>query len=146
MSAVRKVAEGRTTANVIVFGVPEEQEEIVDNKVRLLLESLEEKHHTTECCKIGQSKPGMVKSSNSVYHILRKAKQLKDTEGYKRVFITPDKTVEEQISRQKLVKELKEKRAADLNKHYIIRKGEVVFLILTYLLIVFWYPVSLYSR
>ena len=69
-----------------------------------------------------------VQSSDSVYQILRKAKQLRDTEGYERVFISPDRTVEERISRQKLVNELKEKRAADPNKHYIIRKGEVVFL------------------
>ena len=69
-----------------------------------------------------------VKSSESVYQILREAKQLKEIEGYKRVFISPDRTVEERISRQKLVNELKEKRAADPNKHYIIRKGEVICL------------------
>ena len=54
--------------------------------------------------------------------------QLKDTEGNKRVFISPDRTVEERISRQELVNELKEKRAADPNKHYFIRKGEVMLL------------------
>ena len=136
VSAVRKVAEREDRSkNVIVFGVPEEQEETVDNKVKLLLEKLEEKPHTANCCRIGQSKPGIsrpirfkVQSSDSVYQILRKAKQLRDTEGYERVFISPDRTVEERISRQKLVNELKEKRAADPNKHYIIRKGEVVFL------------------
>ena len=135
VSAVRKVAEREDRSkNVIVFGVPEEQEENVDNKVKLLLEKLEEKPHTANCCRIGQSKPGIsrpirfkVQSSDSVYQILRKAKQLRDTEGYERVFISPDRTVEERISRQKLVNELKEKRAAEPNKHYIIRKGEVVF-------------------
>ena len=45
-----------------------------------------------------------------------------------RVFVSPDRTLEERICRQKLVNELKEKRSADPNKHYIIRKGEVVFL------------------
>ena len=101
-SAVRKVAEGEDRSkNVIVFGVPEEQEEVVDNKVKLLLEKLEEKPHTTECCRIGQSKPGLprpirfkVKSLDSVHQILRKAKRLKDIEDYERVFISPDRTVE----------------------------------------------------
>ena len=51
-----------------------------------------------------------VKSSDSVYPILRKAKQLKDTEGYEKVFITPDRTVEERISRQNLANELKKRR------------------------------------
>lgn len=53
---------------------------------------------------------------------------LKDAEGFERVFISPDRTVEERISRQKLVNELKEKRAADPNKHFIIRKGEIMLL------------------
>ena len=59
--------------------------------------------------------------------MLTKAKQLKETLGYKIVFISRDRTIEEQISRQKLVKELKEKRASGLNKHYIVRKGKVIF-------------------
>ena len=135
-SAVRKVAEGEDRSkNVIVFGLPEEQDESVDTKVSLLLEKLEEKPQTADCCRIGRSKPGMsrpirfkVKNSESVYQILRKAKQLKEIEGYKSVFISPDRTVEERISRQKLVNELKNKRAADPNKHFIIRKGEVICL------------------
>ena len=120
---------------MIVFGVPEEQEEIVDNKVMLLLEKSEEKPHTRECCRIGQSKAGIprpmrskVGSSDSVYQIPRKAKRLSDTEGYERVFISPNRTVEERISRQNLMNQSKEKRSAVPNKHFIIGKGEVVFL------------------
>ena len=60
VSAVRKVAEREDRSkNVIVFGVSEEQEENVDNKVKLLLEKLEEKPHTANCCRIGQNKPGI---------------------------------------------------------------------------------------
>ena len=134
-SAVRKAAEGDDRSkNVIVFGVPEEQEEIVDNKVMLQLRKSEEKPHTRECCRIDQSKAGIprpmrskVGSPDSVYQIPRKAKRLRDTEGYGRVFISPDRTVEERISRQNLVNQL-EKRSAVPNKHFITRKGEVVFL------------------
>ena len=135
-SAVRKVAEGEDRSkNLVVFGVPEEEEENVDSRVKLLLDKLDEKPRITDCGRIGQSKPGVprpirfkVSSSDTVYQILRKAKLLKDAEGYNRVFICPDRTVEERISRQKLVTELKEKRSADPNKHFIIRKGEVVCL------------------
>ena len=74
-SAVRKVAEEEDRSkNVIVFGLPEEQDESVDTKVNLLLENLEEKPQTADCCRIGRSQPGMprpirfkVKSSESVY-------------------------------------------------------------------------------
>ena len=40
--------------------------------------------------------------------MLLKAKQLKETQGYKIVFISRDKTIKERTSRQKLVNELKE--------------------------------------
>ena len=106
----------------------------MDSKVKLLLEKLDERPHTSDCCRLGQNKPGIprpirfkVRTSDLAYQILRKAKQLKETAGYERVFISPDRTVEERISRQKLVIELKEKRTANPNKNYMIRKGEVVF-------------------
>ena len=63
----------------------------------------------------------------TVYQMLRKVKLMKDAEMVE-VFICPDGTVEERISWQKLVTELKDKRSADPNKHSIIRKGEVVCL------------------
>jgi hypothetical protein len=141
VSAVKNVTESEDRSrNVVVFGLPEEQEENLDSKVNLLLEQLDEKPLVTDCRRIGQKsqhKPGAgvsrpirfkVKSSETVYQILRKAKQLMNTEGNKRVFISPDRTIEERVSRQKLVKVLKEKRSADPNKHFIIRKGEVVCL------------------
>ena len=58
--------------------------------------------------------------------VLRKAKLLKDVEGYKSVYISPNRTVEERISRQKLVSELKKKRSEDPNSNYFIHRGEVV--------------------
>ena len=45
----------------------------------------------------------------------QKREAAEGAEGYNRVFICPDRTVEERISRQKLVTELKEKRSADPN-------------------------------
>ena len=135
-TAVKKVTEGEDRSkNVIVFGLPEEKEENVDSKVESLLEKLDERPHTSDCRRIGQNKPGIprpirfkVRTSDVAYQILRKAKKLKETAGYERVFISPDRTVEERISRQKLVIELKEKRTANPHKNYMIRKGEVVFI------------------
>ena len=61
-----------------------------------------------------------------MYQILKKAKQLRDIEGYKSIYISPNRTREERIARQKLVSELKEKRSGDQNSRYFIRKGEIV--------------------
>ena len=43
----------------------------------------------------------------------------KYTEGYKRVYLSPDRTDEERISQKKLVSQAMEKRLADLKKHFI---------------------------
>ena len=119
--------------NVVVFGVTEEQEENVDSKVAALLDQLEEKPQFMDCRRIGQRSSGSlrpirfrVNSSDIVYQLLRKAKRLKDIDGYKTIFISPDRTPEERISRKTLVGELKKKRLDDPNNHYFIRKGEIV--------------------
>ena len=44
---------------MVVFGLPEELEENVDSKVKLLLDNLNEKPHTSDCRRIGQKKPGL---------------------------------------------------------------------------------------
>ena len=84
-----------------MLGVPEEQGENVDNKVNQLFEKLDQESHTADRSRIGQSKPDMlrpirfkVKRSDSVDQNLRRAKQLEDTDGNKRVCISPDRTVE----------------------------------------------------
>ena len=57
---------------------------------------------------------------------MRKAKRLKDIDCYRTVYISPDRTPEERISRQKLVCQLKEKRQLDPDQRYYIRRGEIV--------------------
>ena len=62
----------------------------------------------------------------TVFQILKKAKRPKDIDGCKTIYIAPDRTIDERISRKKLVSELREKRQSDPNSHYLIRKGEIV--------------------
>ena len=97
------------------------------------MDHLEEKPLVTNCCRLGNATSTRVrpikfsvKNSNIVYQILSKAKKLKDIDGYQAVYIAPDRSVEERITRQKLVAELKEKRLSDKQKHYVIRKGVIV--------------------
>ena len=61
-----------------------------------------------------------------MYQILSKAKRLREVEGYKTVYLSPNRTPEERVARQKLVAELKQKRTGDPNSRYFIRKGEIV--------------------
>ena len=133
-SAVKQVnAQEDRSKNVIIFGLPEGQTENVESKVSEILDLLEEEPKVIDCRRIGHDHPGKprpirfkVRNSNIVYQILRKAKRLKDIEGYKTVFISPDRSPEERINRQALVGELKIKRQNDTTHRYFIRKGEIV--------------------
>ena len=133
-TAVKKIVkEEDRTKEVVVFGVDEEAGECATTKVAGILEQLEEKPLVTGCRRIGQranntKRPIIfsVKSVDIVYQILRKARRLKDIEGFKTIYISPNRTPEERISRQKLVSELKKKRSDDPSARYFIRKGEIV--------------------
>ena len=134
VSAVKKVnAEEDRSKNLVVFGVTEEDGESVKSKVSDLLEQLDEKPLILDSTRIGQRKAGStrpikfrVKSSETAFQLLRKAKRLKDIDGCKAIYIAPDRTLDERICRKKLVCELREKRQSDPSSHYLIRKGEIV--------------------
>ena len=110
-TAVKKIAkDDDRSKEVVVFGVDEETGECPANKVAGILEQLEEK---PGCRRIGQRVTGAtrplifsVKSTDIVYQILRKAKRLKDIDGFRTVYISPNRTLDERISRKKLVVEL----------------------------------------
>ena len=82
--------------------------------VAKVMEQLNEKPQVKQCRRIGKPNTGAtrpiifsVRSSDIVHQILKKAKKLRDTEGYKTVYISPNRTREERIARQRLVSELK---------------------------------------
>lgn len=134
VSAVKQVNQDvDRSRNIVVFGVAEAENENPEQKVVAILDKLEEKPQISGCVRIGQIKPGVVRplrfrvrSQETVYQILRKASKLRNFEDCQKVFISPDRTVEERISRKMLVEQLKEKRGADPNNNYVIRKGEIV--------------------
>ena len=128
-------AEDDRSKNLLVFGIAEEDGESVQTKISELLEQLDEKPKIMDSKWIGKYAAGStptrpvkfrVNSSEIVFQILKKAKRLKDIDGFKNIYIAPDRTLDERISRKKLVSELKEKRQSDPNSHYLIRKGEIV--------------------
>ena len=133
-TAVKKISkEEDRTKEIVVFGVAEEQSESPSSKVTEILEQLDEKPRIAGCKRIGQRVTGKsrpiiftVKSTDIVYEILRKAKRLKDIDGFKTVYIAPNRTPEERVSRQKLVTELKKIRSENPDCRYFIRKDEIV--------------------
>ena len=61
-----------------------------------------------------------------VNHILRKAKTLHTKEGYRTVYISPDRTVDERRAFKKLWEELQEKRLSDTDRVHYIRNNKIV--------------------
>ena len=60
------------------------------------------------------------------YQVLRKARLLRLKEGFKSVYMCPDRTFEERQAHKKLLQELKLKHAAYPDKFFAIRNNEVV--------------------
>ena len=48
-----------------------------------------------------------------------------DVEGYNKLYLSPDRSQDERISRQKLVQEMKERIKKDSSKKYYIRNNKV---------------------
>ncbi len=121
------------SGNIVVFGLPEEENEVVEDKVIQILEQLQEKPRIMSCSRLGKQKPSAVRpvrfsvhNSATVFQILQKAKMLKDIDSYKSIYLCPDRTIGERETRRKLVEQLKQRRQNNQQKRYYIRKGEII--------------------
>ena len=119
--------------NLVIYGVSETPgEEILDKASEILLE-VGEKPSVKDCCRIGRRNgdaPRPVKlclsSSDIAQQVLRKARLLRMKEGYKSVYICPDRTVEERVAYKKLFGELRTVRRAEPDKFFTIKNNKVV--------------------
>ena len=125
------VAEEDRSRNVVIFGLSEETSEDLDGKVTALFEEIEERP-SFEATRVGRvsdktTRPVKVSLRNSdiVHGLLSKAKQLKETTAYKKVFIAPDRSPEERIKHRKLVTEMREQARENPNQYYFIYAGSI---------------------
>ena len=61
-----------------------------------------------------------------VSQILKKAKILRTKEGYRYVYISPDRTVDERRAFKKLWEQLQLKRKSETDKVHIIKNNKIV--------------------
>ena len=145
--AVRSaITENDRSKNFIIFGAPEEleceEEEMSD---RSLVNDIcgfmkfKERPNITNVERVGVKKSESTRrpikvtmqDPEIVREMLSRAKVLKsvDVEGYNfdynRLYLAPDRSQEERISRQKLVQEMKERIKKDSSKKYYIRNNKV---------------------
>ena len=67
-------------------------------------------------------------SAAHVFQVLKADRMLKSTEQYSKVFVRPDRSIEERELRRKAVAALKEKRPNDPSKRHFIRNGKVIII------------------
>ena len=129
------VAEEDRSRNLMVFGLEEEPGEQISEKLSRVLVELGEKP-IIEASRIGlkdseaAKKPARpvkvtVSSSTIVQQILSKARSLRNSEHYKKVFISADRSTEQRAKQRELVQELKRRRTEEPDKRFYIRSEKL---------------------
>ena len=126
------VAEEDRGRNLLIFGLPEEKEEKLESQVSEVLETIGIKPKV-EAQRIGKKKtvdstrPVKVITSNSliVDQILRNARNLRQSEKFKTVFLSPDRSVEQRKLRKDLVQDMKKRALAEPTKKFYIKDGQI---------------------
>ena len=132
------VAEGDRNRNVMIFGLTEDKDEKLCDKVSNLFLELGEKPKI-EAGRVGKKssssgdndkkpvRPVKVHFSNAtiVHQILNKARHLRNSEHYNKVFISPDRSVEERARQKELITELKKRTKDEPDIKHFIRGGRV---------------------
>ena len=121
-----------------LFGLPEDsnETETLNGKVVDVFAALGENPWTVEVTRLGKAKadsvqvrPRAVKvtlsSSATVHQLLMKARGLKQSEIYSKVFICPDLSHEQRTERRELVEEQKRLSTEQPNKKHFIKGGRV---------------------
>ena len=146
MAVKSAITEDDRSKNFIIFGAPEELEceEQEMSELSLVGDILgfmkfKERPNITNIERVGVKKSDStrrpikvtMRDPEIVREMLSRAKVLKsvDVEGYNfnynKLYLSPDRSQDERISRQKLVQEMKERIKKDSSKKYYIRNNKV---------------------
>ena len=126
------VREEDRSKNLMIFGLVEETGEDLGKRISDVLLSIDEKPHLMCCQRVGIQRDGVTRpvkavfsSGSAVIQCIKKSSQMRFSSSYKNVFLGPDRTREERNERRDLVKKMKQLRATDGTKNYLIRSGKI---------------------
>ena len=129
--AKQVLVEEELSKNLIVFGLPEQDNENVCDSVMKVMEELSEKPRL-EADRLGKKKEGQIRpvkvtftSAAAVQQILAKSRNLRRTEKFKEVFLSPDRTLEQRAEHRELVAQLKKKAEEEPQRYHFIKKGQI---------------------
>ena len=121
--------------NLMVFGLPEDASETDPAaEVALLLEELGEKPPISACTRLGAKTEGNTRprpimatlsSRESLLSILRKARDLRNSPNYSRVYLAPDRPPEERLERKRTLETVQKLRTENPERQYLIRGGVI---------------------
>ncbi|KAL5259423.1 hypothetical protein ACHWQZ_G009758 [Mnemiopsis leidyi] len=126
------VEEEDRSRNIMLFGLDEEKNETLSNKVDEIFVPVGEKPSfvASRVGKISGSNRRPVKvtltCNGSVNQILAKAKRLRTVVKFKSVFLSPDRSPDERTQHRNLVLELKQRISELPDKKHYIRDGHIV--------------------
>ena len=132
-SVAQEIAvEEELSRNIMVFGLTEDDDEQLDEMVTEIFQQLGEKPRA-ESRRLGKKtsnsavRPVKVSlsSSNVVQQILSKSRNLRRSDKFKSVFLSPDRTPDERIRHKELVNQLKEKLTLEPQKRHFIKAGQI---------------------
>ena len=125
------VSEEDRSKNFIIFGLREAEQEDVSSAMNEVLQEIDEKPKF-EAARVGKRKSDQcrpikvtVSNSNVVHQILIKAKTLRNSDQFKRVYIDMDRSHEERQLQKELVQTMKEMSAKCSDKLFYIRSGKI---------------------
>ena len=125
----KAVTDDNRSKNVMVFGLSEEKTEDLDCKITALFGESEEKPglRQLELELIPLTRAGQSQSLSETVHrlLINKAKKLKTTTTYKRVYISPDRSPEEREKHRLLVAEMRRQAEEDPDSHYYLCCGYI---------------------
>ena len=126
------VLDDDRSRNVVLFGLTEKESADLDNQITDLLYAIDEKP-SFEAVRIGlhfdeeKSRPVKVsfRNAETVHRVLTKAKNLRNSVHYRKVYISPDRTPEERAKHKQLVVKMRKLAADNQDQHFYIYSGEI---------------------
>ena len=126
------VQEEDRSRNVVIFGLPEQKDENVEERVQEVFQEIGLKP-TPQATRVGKIRNNNAKrpvqvslSSHSVVHqVLCQVKKLRHSATFSKVYVRPDRSEEERAQDRLLVNEMAKKREMEPDKLHFIRSGTI---------------------
>jgi len=126
------VAEEDRSRNLLVFGLPEEEQEELEARIGEVLEEIGQKPKV-EVERLGKKKTSTctrpvkvcLTSSLIVHQILANARKLRQSAMFKIVFLSPDRSLEQREARKELIASMRAKALAEPDKKFYIKEGQI---------------------